>query len=138
MITIKTEDFLKNFSKYIPSKTKVIAVAGGSGSGKSYLSKKLSEKINTQVIELDDYIIPKKITRESNWDLPECWDLDLVRSNLNEFMGGSYLENQYMILKPALITNMKLFIQIKISYWKDYMPYTRIYIDLQDLVFLWI
>ena len=88
MTTIKTEDFLRNFSEYISSKPRIIAVAGGSGSGKSYISKKLSEEIDARVIELDHYIIPEKITCKSNWDLPECWNLDLVRSNLNEFMAG--------------------------------------------------
>ena len=68
---------------------KIISVVGGSGSGKSYFSNQLSKKLDSMVIELDSYIIPEKITKESNWDLPEVWDLKLVRAHLEEFLKGN-------------------------------------------------
>jgi uridine kinase len=87
MTIIKIKDFLKNSLNYTNG-SKLISVSGGSGSGKSYFSNDLSKIINAKVIKLDDYIIPQKITKKSNWDLPECWDLDMIRENLEKYLKG--------------------------------------------------
>ena len=85
MQILKTKNFLKDCNDYLNS-AGIISIAGGSGSGKSYFSKKLAKKIDARILSLDDYIIPEMITPDSNWDLPECWNLNLVRSNLNSFI----------------------------------------------------
>jgi uridine kinase len=112
MLTLKIKDFLENGFRYIPPQTRIISVAGGSGSGKSCFSKELCEKINAQVIELDDYIIPETITPESNWDLPGCWDLGLTRKHLEIFLKGNEFKkpvyhfkkgtnNEYEVIYPG-------------------------------------
>jgi uridine kinase len=86
------EKFLENPYLLTKEDTKVISVAGGSGSGKSYFSKKLADKLGFQVIKLDDYIIPSTITKTSNWDLPHCWDLKRVKLDIEKFYSGKPFE----------------------------------------------
>ena len=76
---------LKNIIRNLPSNARIISIAGGSGSGKTYFSEKLSQRMNVKVMKLDDYIIPRTINKDSNWDLPTCWDLKLVKDHLQKF-----------------------------------------------------
>ncbi len=83
---LSIEDFFEG--DFIPKDVIVICVAGGSGSGKSFVAERIADKVGARVLAMDDYILPNKITRDSNWDLPECWDLDLLNANLKSFLDG--------------------------------------------------
>ena len=85
---LKVDDFLKNIKEHISKDVKTIGIAGGSGSGKTFVAKKISEALGLRMISLDDYIIPEKIKSSDNWELPEIWDLKLVRENLEALSRG--------------------------------------------------
>lgn len=60
-----------------------MGVAGGSGSGKSYVAKKICEKLGEcLIVSMDDYIIPEKVSSSDNWDLPEIWDLKKIKQDI--------------------------------------------------------
>ena len=83
---LNLSDFLKG--DFIPEGIRVICVAGGSGSGKSFVAGKIAEKIGARLLGVDDYIISEKIIKGANWDLPECWNLNLLREHLGFFLEG--------------------------------------------------
>ena len=84
------DDFLEG--DFIPDDARIICVAGGSGSGKSFVARRIAEKLGAKILAVDDYIIPEKIVKGSNWDLPECWDLKLLDANLKDFLEGKSFE----------------------------------------------
>lgn len=104
---ISLVDFL--VGDFIPEAVKVIGIAGGSGSGKSYIAKRIAEKIDARILVVDDYIIPEKITKDSNWDLPECWNLDLLDANLKDFLAGRDFQKPVYDFKSGLIDRYETF-----------------------------
>ena len=95
--------FLTSVDEFVPSDARVVGIAGGSGSGKSYVARLVAEGVGARMISVDDYIIPEKITKDSNWDLPECWDLDLLDMNLRDFLSGRDFEKPVYSFKSGLI-----------------------------------
>jgi len=92
---IQIKDFLKEINSYIEKDKEffIIGIAGGSGSGKSFLADKIKEKLSESVaLNMDDYIIPEKVSSLDNWDLPEIWNLDLFRKHLLELKKGNVIE----------------------------------------------
>ncbi|MFA7707710.1 MAG: hypothetical protein WCX73_02065 [Candidatus Pacearchaeota archaeon] len=85
---LKIDSFLTDYSKHICNSYKIISIAGGSGSGKTWMAEQLTKKINAKTLKLDDYIIPETITPTSNWDIPSCWNLDLIEEHLTKFLAG--------------------------------------------------
>jgi len=55
-ILFSSEDIKYNLNSWINSKNGKLFITGYTGSGKSTISKTLSQKYNTKVIELDEYI----------------------------------------------------------------------------------
>ena len=96
------KDFLEG--DFIPEDARVICVAGGSGSGKSFVAKQIAEKIGAKTLTMDDYIIPREITGNSNWDLPRCWDLKLLDTNLRDFLEGKKFEKPIYDFKEGVIS----------------------------------
>jgi uridine kinase len=81
-----------NFLEVTPDKKILIGVSGGSGSGKTFISKKIAEKLNAKLLSMDDYIIYEKVKTSKNWDIPEIWDLELLKKHLNEIKKGNDFE----------------------------------------------
>jgi len=81
---IDFDNFIKNIKSYINIKNTpfIIAIAGGSGSGKSFIAKKIEEKIGGKVLSMDDYILEEKGKEIGQWDLPEVWDLKRLKGDL--------------------------------------------------------
>lgn len=76
--------FLKNIKDYVKiGKTPfIISIAGGSGSGKTFIANLIAEKLNAEVLTMDDYIIPEKIKSSENWDSSDNWNLELLKEHL--------------------------------------------------------
>mgnify|MGYP001026530274 FL=1 len=88
----------------------VIAIAGGSGSGKTSIINALKEHFpSTQIAALsqDDYYLPieKQPLDESgevNFDLPECIDWPLLEEHLTTFqLGNSISKTEYTFNNDA-------------------------------------
>ena len=98
---ISLDDFLAG--DFISEDAKVIGIAGGSGSGKSYIARQIADKIGARILTVEEYITPKTITPASNWDLPECWDLRLLDENLGDFLKGKGFEKPVYGFKTGVI-----------------------------------
>lgn len=104
---IGLDDFLKG--DFILDDVRVVGVAGGSGSGKSYVAGRIADKIGARVLVVDDYIVPKEITKGGNWDLPKCWDLDLLNENLSDFSFGRSFEKPVYDFRTGKIGRYETF-----------------------------
>ena len=87
---IKLNDFLDNINQHVKPDKEVfiIAIAGGSGSGKSFLGQRIAEKLDGKIFSMDDYIDGEKVKASDNWDLPEIWQLDKIRRDLEKLKSG--------------------------------------------------
>jgi uridine kinase len=74
----------------------VIGIAGGSGSGKSTVARKVAESLRTAslaCIDMDAYYrnfahLPMDERRRINWDHPDAFDLDLLVEQLSALVAG--------------------------------------------------
>lgn len=71
----------------------IIAVAGGSCSGKTSFAKRLSERYGTAILSMDDYY--RGISHGKNFDVPSAIDLLLLRKHLRQLSSGR------KIMKPV-------------------------------------
>ena len=55
-----------------------VGIAGGTGSGKTFIAKKL----NAKMLSMDDYYVGKKRMEDGNFDQPSALDLTLLREHL--------------------------------------------------------
>ena len=70
----------------------IIGIAGGTGSGKTYLTNKIKEEFNNnnfEIIELDSYYrdlshLTFKKREENNFDHPDSFDFELLIKHLND------------------------------------------------------
>jgi len=94
---IKFDNFLNNINQYIKvnNPSFIIGIAGGSGSGKTYIAKNIAEKISGIILSMDDYIKDKREYKNENWDLPQAWKFELIKKHLIE------LKNKNKIKKPV-------------------------------------
>jgi uridine kinase len=78
----------------------IIGIAGGSGSGKSTVARRVAESLVAQsvaFIDMDAYYtnfahLPMEERRRVNWDHPESFDWDLLRQHLRELGEGKAIE----------------------------------------------
>ena len=78
----------------------IIGIAGGTGSGKSTVARKVAEALpeaSAAFIEMDAYYrnfahLPMDERRKINWDHPESFDLDLLVSHLEQLALGGAIE----------------------------------------------
>lgn len=90
----KIKELIKpNKSSYI------IGVAGGSGSGKTFIAKKISENFPSTIIKIDDYYI-RGICKD-NKDTPEALNLDLLKKHIK------ILKQKEEIEKPVYTFGLK-------------------------------
>ena len=81
----------------------VIGIAGGSGSGKSTVARKVAESLraaSVAFIDMDAYYrnfahLPVEERRRINWDHPDAFDVDLLVAQLGSLAAGD------PILKPV-------------------------------------
>jgi uridine kinase len=74
----------------------IIGIAGGSGSGKSTVARKVAEALSTAsvvFIDMDAYYrnfshLSMEERRRINWDHPEAFDTDLLVQQLAQLAGG--------------------------------------------------
>jgi uridine kinase len=78
----------------------IIGIAGGSGSGKSTVARKVAaalEAASVAFIDMDAYYcnfahLPMEERRRINWDHPETFDMDLLVSQLQSLASGQAIE----------------------------------------------
>ena len=78
----------------------IIGIAGGSGSGKSTVARKVAEALNAAsaaFIDMDAYYknfahLPIEERRRINWDHPDAFDLDLLVDHLGRLAAGERIE----------------------------------------------
>ena len=78
----------------------IIGIAGGSGSGKTTFTQKVLTQVNDPrvgVLHQDSYYLPRppvdlKINDEPNFDHPEAFDWELLRSHLELLRDGKKVE----------------------------------------------
>jgi uridine kinase len=74
----------------------IIGIAGGSGSGKSTVARKVAEQLQASsvaTIDMDAYYrnfahLPMEERRRINWDHPESFDLERLASDLGRLAAG--------------------------------------------------
>ena len=78
----------------------IVGVAGGSGSGKSTVARRIAgavEARNVAFIDMDAYYrnfahLPMEERRRVNWDHPEALDVDLLVEQLEQLRAGAAVE----------------------------------------------
>ena len=78
----------------------IIGIAGGTGSGKTTVAKKIAQALpqaSVAFLDMDGYYrnfahLPMDERREINWDHPEAFDLDLFVSHLEQLARGEPVE----------------------------------------------
>ena len=105
MEQITTKEFFENIGDYIKPDKKlfIVGIAGGSCSGKTFWAKKTAEKLNAKFLLMDDYILPDKVASIENWDLPEIWNLDLLKQHLINLQKGEKIKKPvYNFIKHSV------------------------------------
>ena len=113
---INFKEFSKDIKKYIkPSKKPyIIGIAGGSGSGKSLIAKKIAQTLNSKELSMDNYINGNKIKKTENWDLPGIWNLNLIKKNLDKLKKGESIEKPVYNFSKHCSETVEHFIPSKI------------------------
>ena len=75
----------------------LIGIAGGSGSGKTTFAKKVMKGINSSksyMLHMDSYYLPTvpKINGKVNYDHPDAFDWNLLRTHLTELKSGKIVD----------------------------------------------
>ena len=78
----------------------IIGIAGGTGSGKTTVAKKIAQALpqaSVAFLDMDGYYrnfahLPMDDRRQINWDHPEAFDLDLFVSHLEQLARGDPVE----------------------------------------------
>ena len=78
----------------------IIGIAGGSGSGKSTVARKVADALTTAsvaFIDMDAYYrnfahLPAAERRQINWDHPDAFDGELLVAHLGRLAGGGAIE----------------------------------------------
>ena len=78
----------------------IIGIAGGTGSGKTTVAKKIAQALpqaSVAFLDMDGYYrnlahLPMDERRQVNWDHPEAFDLDLFVSHLKQLARGEPVE----------------------------------------------
>jgi len=78
----------------------IIGIAGGTGSGKTTVAKKIAQALpqaSVAFLDMDGYYrnlahLPMHERRQVNWDHPEAFDLDLFVSHLKQLARGEPVE----------------------------------------------
>jgi uridine kinase len=78
----------------------IIGIAGGSGSGKSTVARRVAEALTTSSVaflDMDAYYrnfghLPMEERRRVNWDHPDALDIDLLVANLKRLAAGEAIE----------------------------------------------
>ena len=78
----------------------IIGIAGGTGSGKTTVAKKIARALpqaSVAFLDMDGYYrnfahLPMDDRRQINWDHPEAFDLDLFVSHLKQLARGEPVE----------------------------------------------
>lgn len=98
VVTSVIDKFISNYSKPIRTPY-IIGLAGGSGSGKSFLSEIICETIKkifphsyniVTVISQDSYYCGGDET--TNYDVPSAIDFDLLTNHIERLINGKYIE----------------------------------------------
>ena len=78
----------------------IIGIAGGSGSGKSTVARKVADALSTAsvaFIDMDAYYknfahLPMPERRQINWDHPDAFDSELLVAHVSRLAGGGAIE----------------------------------------------
>ena len=68
-----------------------VGVAGGSCSGKSYLSNRLRGKLGIKILSMDDYYKGKDFMEQDNYDITDSIELGLFENHLSELRRWNWI-----------------------------------------------
>jgi uridine kinase len=128
--------------------TRIIGIAGSSGSGKSELSRRLSHATGAPVVSLDSYYrdlthLPLEVRAETNFDEPASLDDALLLAQCTALAGGQAIHVPHydfschtrvpgtQHIQPGEIVIVEGLFTL---YWNDlrHLLHASIYVDLED------
>ena len=128
--------------------TRIIGIAGSSGSGKSELSRRLSAATGAPVVSLDSYYrdlthLPLEVRAETNFDEPASLDDALLLAQCTALAGGQAIDVPHydfschtrvpgtQHIQPGEIVIVEGLFTL---YWNDlrHLLHASIYVDLED------
>ncbi len=128
--------------------TRIIGIAGSSGSGKSELSRRLSAATGAPVVSLDSYYrdlthLPLEARAETNFDEPASLDDSLLLAQCSALAGGQAIDVPHydfschtrvpgtQHIQPGDIVIVEGLFTL---YWNDlrHLLHASIYVDLED------
>ncbi|MBM3210686.1 uridine kinase [Candidatus Poribacteria bacterium] len=94
------------------NKVVVIGIAGGSCSGKNYISNILAKTFNGKILSIDDYYRGIEYVKDENFDSPDALELGLLKEHIIQLRKGQDIEKPvydfklqarggYEVFKPA-------------------------------------
>lgn len=92
MVTLGFDEAIIEISSLIENGAMFIGIGGGTGSGKTYLSKIIAEKTGAVIIKTDDYYKGREYVEKNlkgNYDHPDGVDLKLLSKNIEELKSGN-------------------------------------------------
>jgi uridine kinase len=97
--------------------TKLIGVAGGSGSGKTTFAKKVIRLVegSITVLHMDSYYLPSQPAKnftssgKPNFDHPEAFDWELLRHHLHQLKSGKDIESPVYDFNTSSRTDKTIF-----------------------------
>ena len=138
MQQIKIKDFLNNIKKYIiPSKNPyIIGIAGGSGSGKSFVAERIAKEFNAIIIKMDDYYKPfgnKFDEKKTNVDIPDALDLELLKQHIIQLKQQKSIKKPIYDYKTHLRESYENIFAQKVMIIDGLFALSNIFSDLLDL-----
>ena len=90
-------------------KVVVIGVAGGSCSGKSFVSDILANAVKGTILPMDDYYRGISSTEDGNFDKPDALDLELLRRHLAQLREGKSIRKPIYDFKTHARSGYEVF-----------------------------
>ena len=121
----------------------IIGIAGGSCSGKTFVSNILANNFKGTILSMDDYYRGAEFTKDGNFDKPEALDLELLGKHIVELKSykpiqkpiydfKTHARSGYEILKPAKLIILEGLFALHDSIYREID--VRIFVEADDTI----